>query len=119
MFAMCSAEMRVVRDSPEPLSISMPRSVETAFSRPIRDRGECPFRASPERQSAPRRASSSRCRAIRLLLYLLVSRTISAERQRVEAQEAARASGGGARCATCRRTRRPIRRHSATNVPKA
>ena len=75
--------------------MSMPCKVEAALARPIGDGRRRPSRASPARRSAPRPMVSSRWRAMRLLLNLLVSRTISPSVRESKLSNGCASGGGG------------------------
>ena len=100
--AICSAEIRVLRDSPEPLSMSMPcksrpRSRPHSVDRRgalLESRRDCPNVRRPR--------SAADARAIKLLLNLLVRRTISPRAQRVECEQWAGHPPAPARRAACR-----------------
>ena len=73
------------------------------------DRGARPSRASPARRSAPRPRVRSRWRAIRLLLNLLVRRTISPRVRESKLEQRLARPAGLASMRICPRTRRPTR----------
>ena len=97
---MLRALMRSMRERPEPFSIASSGIGMPLLREPLPDRRCAPCRVVPGAPLAARAQVRKSCRAITLLLYLLMSRTTSESAVSV-AVASSRAPGGRGRRARC------------------